>query len=351
MSFTKVSIIVSLFLALSSLADGEAKGDNGPSRGSLVLVEVDGAKISLADFEAKHPTALFPARNAFYQAERKALDEFVDEYLLERQAEREHVTVEQLLERHVKSVVAKDPSEDSLRVYYEGLDATQPYEALRDQILAKIRLSRFTKAKDAYLKTLRKDAKITIRFDAPRAAISLKDTPIRGQRDAPVMIVEYADYECPFCQQIEPTLDKLQAQYGEKLALAFKDLPLPMHSQAPKAAEAAHCAGVQGKFWEYHDLLFSSKQLEPARLKDDARALHLDTQKFDKCLDSGEQADVVKAQFLEGREVLLLEGTPSYYINGRYFTGGLTYEQLRTVIDEELAARGSAVRVKSVSAQ
>ena len=127
--------------------------------------------------------------------------------------------------------------------------------------MEKIRQTRLTKAKAAYLKTLRSEANINIRFDAPRAAISLKDTPLRGLPGAPVMIVEYADYECPYCQQIEPTLAKLRAEYGGKLAFAYKDLPLPMHSQAVKAAEAAHCAGAQGKYWEYHDLLLSSKQL------------------------------------------------------------------------------------------
>jgi protein-disulfide isomerase len=174
---------------------------------------------------------------------------------------------------------------------------------------------------------------------------------LRGLPDAPVTIVEYADFECPYCQQIEPTLDRLRAEYGAKVAFAYKDMPLPMHSDAPKAAEAAHCAGAQGKYWEYHDLLFSSKQLELAQLKEHARTLQLDTQRFDKCLDSGEQAKVVAAQLDEGRQDLQIEGTPSYFINGRFFAGGLNYERFRTVIDEELGVRAAQANSTTLSAK
>jgi len=351
MMITKIVTLALLSSAFSSFVAADASADAQPSSSRIVLVEIDGAKLSLADFEGKHPTALFQARNAFYQAERKALDNFIDEYLLERQAERQHVTVAQLLDQHVKSMVGKDPSEESLHVFYEGLDTTQPYEAVRDQILEKIRQTRFMKAKSAYVKTLRNAAAINIRFDAPRAVISLKDTPLRGLADAPVTIVEYADFECPYCQQIEPTLDRLRAEYGAKVAFAYKDMPLPMHSDAPKAAEAAHCAGAQGKYWEYHDLLFSSKQLELAQLKEHARTLQLDTQKFDKCLDSGEQAKVVAAQLDEGRQDLQIEGTPSYFINGRFFAGGLNYERFRTVIDEELGVRAAQANSATLSAK
>ena len=350
MMIIKIVTLALLSSALPSLVPA-ADSTDAPASSRIVLVEIDGAKLSLADFEGKHPTALFQARNTIYQAERKALDNFIDEYLLERQAERQHVTVAQLLDQHVKGMVGKDPSEESLHVFYDGLDTTKPYDAVRDQILEKIRQTRLARAKSAYLKTLRKEAVINIRFDAPRASISLKDTPLRGLPDAPVMIVEYADYECPYCQQIEPSLGKLRAEYGAKVAFAFKDLPLPMHPQALKAAEAAHCAGAQGKYWEYHDLLLATKQLELAQLKEHARALQLDTQRFDKCLDSDEQAKVVKAQLDEGRQDLQLEGTPSYFINGRFFTGGMTYEQLRTVIDEELGGRAAQANSASLSAK
>lgn len=308
--------------------------DAGLNDGSI-LVEVDGAKLTLADFEHEKPSGLFQARNAFYESERKAVDEFVDQYLLKRAAEKENITVEELLKRHVESTLPKDPSDEALRVYYEGLDAVQPFEAVRDQILQHLRERRIAKIKAAYLQTLRGAAAISFRIVPPRAAVDLKYAEVRGPATAPVTLLEYADFECPYCQQIQPVLDQLEKTYKGKLAFAYKDVPLPMHSHAQKAAEASHCAAAQGKYWEYHDLLYKTKELEIANLKEDARSLHLDTAAFDKCLESGQQADVVKAQLNEA-QALGLQGTPSFFLNGRFFAGSLTYEQISAIVEEEL---------------
>ena len=315
---------------------GFAFADKDGSMPSLpALVEVDGVKLTLGDYQQKHPGGLFQAYNTFYQSERKVIDEFVDEYLLERQAKKENITVTELLDRHVNSAAAKDPPEDALRVYYEGVETNEPYEAVRDQIIARIREVRTTRARAEYLKSLRTAAHISIMVGPPRAQVALKDAPLRGEADAPVAIVEYADYECPYCQQTQPAIDRIEAEYKGKIAFSYKDIPLPMHTHAQKAAEAAHCAGVQGKYWEYHDMLFKTRALEVPQLKEHARDLKLDMSAFDKCLDSGEQAAKVNALSLEGQG-FGLQGTPSFFINGRFISGGLSYEQLKSVIDEEL---------------
>jgi predicted DsbA family dithiol-disulfide isomerase len=312
-------------------------GASSPAPGAAIVAQVDGAKLTLADLERLRPNGLFQARNAFFEATRKVAQDAVDEYLLERKAKEEHVTVSELLERHVNSTIAKDPSEDALRVYYEGVDTTQPYEAVRGQILESLRQRRLAKAKAAFLESLRSESKIVINLGAPRADVSLKGTPILGDKNSPVLVVEFADYECPYCQQTQPALDKLEKEFTGKVAFAYKDTPLPMHTHAEKAAEAAHCAGAQGKYWEYHDLLFQSHKLEVPELKEQARELKLDSQAFDKCLDSGEEVDVVKAQL--GDAVSLgIQGTPSFLINGRFLSGALPYDSLRAVIEQELSA-------------
>jgi protein-disulfide isomerase len=321
-----------LTLAVPGFA--QSSDDASVNRGT-VLVEVDGSKLTLGDFERKRPSGLFNARNSFYEAEKKAVDEFVDEYLLERQAKRENVTIAELLEHHVNGALPKDPSDEALRVYYEGLDAVQPFEAVRDQILQHLRERRLAKLKAAYMESLRSQAVIAMRLTPPRATVPVRDAALRGSPDAPVMVVEYADYECPYCQQIQPALDRLEADFKGKLAFAYKDVPLPMHPHAQKAAEAAHCAAVQGKYWEYHDLLYKTKKLEIVDLKENARTLQLDTGAFDKCLASGEQSENVKAQLTEGQS-LGLQGTPTFFINGRVFSGVLSYEQLSAIVTEEL---------------
>jgi protein-disulfide isomerase len=312
-----------------------------------VLVEIDGTKLTSADIERERPTALFHARNTFYEGEKKAILSFVDDYLLKRQAQRENVAVDQLLERHVNSLIAKDPPEDALRVYYEGVDTTEPYETVRGQIIAHIREVRLSKAKAAYLQSLRAQAKVELHLAPPRAEVATKEIPVRGTSNAPVTIVEYADYECPYCQQAEPIVRKVLDSYDGKVAFTYKDVPLPMHSHAQKASEAAQCAGDQGKFWEFHDLLYSSRQLEISQLKLDARELKLDGEVFDKCLDSDQKLDRVKSQLSEGQS-LGLEGTPSFFVNGRFVRGNLSYDEWRRLIDEEIAA--SSVRAKQTAA-
>ena len=346
-----IKSISTAFLMFSGvLVLAAADSGAGPTpNGNLALVEVDGVKLTLADFEAKRPAGLFQARNNFYEAERKAVDEFVNEYLLNREAQKEGTTAADLLERHVNGEGFKTPSEETLRVYYEGVDTTESYEAVRDKIVEAIRTRRLAKARNAYLKKLRDQAKVSFLIAPVRAAISMKDTPLRGSPDAPVVVVEFADYECQFCQQIQPVLDKVLADYKGKVAFAFKDFPLPMHANAQKAAEAAHCAQVQGKYWEFHDLLFSTRQLEISKLKENAQGLKLNVESFDKCLESGERADTVKKQFEES-QALGLPGTPAFFINGRLINpnGTVSYDTLRQLIEEELAASSQRV-VESAS--
>jgi len=310
----------------------------GTQSGETVLAEVDGIKLTLAEFEAKRPTGLFQARNNFYEAERKAVDEFVNEYLLNRAAQKEGLTVSELLDRHTKAGGFQQPSEETLRVYFEGVDTTEPYEALRDKIIEAIRTRRQARAKTAYLQKLRSEAKISFELAPVRAPLSLQDAPVKGSVDAPVMLVEFADYECPYCQQIQPVVDKILADYKGRVAFAFKDFPLPMHTHAQKAAEAAHCAQAQGKYWEFHDLLFTTRQYDTAQLKEAARTLQLNADTFGQCLDSGKHSQAVKKQFDES-QLLGLPGTPAFFVNGRLINpnGTVGYDTLRNVIEEELA--------------
>ncbi len=322
-------------LAASVMACLAQAPDARPS-GSGVVLEIDSARFTLDDLERLRPDLLFQARNKFAEAERAAIDNFVGQRLLEERARKEGVSIEGLLEKHVNSQIAVDPSNESLRVYYEGLDTAQPFEAVRDQILQAIRERRKQRAKTAYLKALRTEAKIVVRVPQPRLEFSLAKTPVRGPKDAAVVVVEYADYECPYCQQVEATLIRLQTEYADRLAISYRDCPLPMHPRAQKAAEASRCAEAQGKYWEYHDLIFASKQLDVTALKQSARTLGLDGNAFDRCLDAGEKAAEVKSHLTEF-ENLGMEGTPSFFINGRFVSGIQTYEQMKAIVEEELA--------------
>ena len=167
----------------------------------------------------------------------------------------------------------------------------------------------------------------------PRQDVELGDAPVRGSRNAPVMIVEFADYQCPYCQQMHPELKVLQEELAGKVALAFKDFPLTMHENAEKAAEAARCAGEQGRYWDFHDTLFhNSDRLEVAQIKQYAQNLKLNTAVFETCLDSGKEAAAVQKDLAQGKQ-LGVKGTPSFFFNGRLIPGALDYYSLRSVVE------------------
>src|SRR5215472_11356116 len=300
MSLTTVATTILLAAACNGVlyADSDAAAVPGAD---AVILEINGAKLTVADLEKKHAAALFQAQTTYYEAQRRVIEGMIDDYLLEQQARKEGVTVSRLLELHVNATIAKDPSEETLRVYYEGVDTAEPFDAVREKIVDSLRQRRIAKAKTAYVQSLRSQTSIVLRLPPPRDPLSMKDVPVRGVASPRVTLLEYADYECPYCQQIHPVLDRLESEFKGKLALAYKDYPLPMHPDAPKAAEAAHCAGAQGKYWEYHDTLFTTKQLGIPALKQHARDLKLDTAAFDTCLDKGQMSTVVNDQAAEAQ--------------------------------------------------
>ncbi len=176
----------------------------------------------------------------------------------------------------------------------------------------------------------------------PRQDVALGDAPVRGSRNAAVIIVEFADYQCPYCQTMHPELKVLQEELAGKVALAYKDFPLAMHENAEKAAEAARCAGEQGKFWDFHDVLFhNSDRLEVPQLKQYARDLKLNEANFDTCLDSGKEAAAIKKDLAQGRQ-LGVRGTPSFFFNGRMLSGAMDYYTLRSIVEGVLKSDAPA---------
>ncbi|MFL5264542.1 MAG: DsbA family protein, partial [Anaeromyxobacteraceae bacterium] len=183
---------------------------------------------------------------------------------------------------------------------------------------------------------LKADAKVETFLKAPRVQVAAEG-PSKGANAAPVTIVEFSDFQCPFCSKAEETVDKVMKTYDGKVKLVFRDYPLPFHPNAQKAAEAAHCAGAQDKYWEMHKVLFANqKALEPAALKGYAKELKLDQPKFDKCLDSGEMAKKVEANKEAGAKVGV-SGTPAFFVNGVMLSGAQPFDEFKTLIDQELA--------------
>lgn len=173
---------------------------------------------------------------------------------------------------------------------------------------------------------------------APDIAVARR--PSRGTAGAPVTIVEFTDYECPFCRRhVQRTMPALLAVYGSRIRYVVRNYPIAsLHPDAPKAAEAAECSHEQGRFWPYHDRLFRATQLDEGSLKRYAAELRLDTAAFNRCLDTGAKAEVVAQDVREAR-AYGARGTPAFFINGRLLVGAKPYEVFAAYIDAVLEDR------------
>lgn len=154
--------------------------------------------------------------------------------------------------------------------------------------------------------------------------------------NAKVIIEEFSDFQCPFCGRAASTVRQIKEAYQNDVVIMYKHFPLPSHTFAQKAAEASECARDQGKFWEYHDILFENQNsLSILDLKQHASNLGLNVEQFNRCLDSGDKKDIVKKDLLEGQNKGV-QGTPSFLINGKKLVGAQPFSEFKKVIDKEL---------------
>lgn len=167
--------------------------------------------------------------------------------------------------------------------------------------------------------------------------VNTTGAPSKGPTNAPVIIAEFSDFQCPFCSRVGPTLKKVEEVYGDKVRIVWKHNPLDFHKDAPLAHMAALAAHKQGQFWEYHDKLFANqKALKQENLQTYAQELGLDMEKFQKDLLDLENKKVIDADKAEAQS-LQATGTPSFFINGRLLRGAKPFEEFAKVINAELA--------------
>jgi protein-disulfide isomerase len=191
--------------------------------------------------------------------------------------------------------------------------------------------------RDDYVDYLRGQADIAVMFQPPRVGVDYDRNRLRGDAKAPVTIVKFADYQCPYCEKVEASIRELLEKYPGKVNVAFRDFPLTsIHPYAQKASEAARCAGKQGKFWEYHDALFDPQaKLDEPGLKAQSHTLGLDEKAFSSCLESGEFAKEVARDQEDGKSAGI-SSTPRFFINGIFLNGAQPVAEFEKIIDSEL---------------
>jgi protein-disulfide isomerase len=312
-----------------------------PSNDSEKLAEVNGSVITRADLDRSAGKPLSNLRQQLYRLERQKLDEYIGATLLTKEADDRKISVSTLLEQEVNNKVPPISEEEIEAFYNAHKDRLRvDLEKVHDQIRDYLREEKATAQRKEYVDTLRAKAKITRYLKAPliqRAQLSVKGAPFKGAEKAPVTVVKFEDFECPFCKTVQPTLAELLKKYDGKVRLVHKDLPLQeIHPRAQLAAEAARCAADQDKFWQYHDTLYgNAPKLGAAELKAYAKDVGLDMAPFEQCLGSGKYKAAVQKDHAEAAQ-LGLTGTPAFFINGRELSGAQPLEAFAAIVDEEL---------------
>ena len=306
------------------------------SKASPTMATVDGIAITEDDLGIKPD--LLKIEQQLYELRSRAVENAVAKKLLEREAEAKGMTFEAYLEEMVDSKVA-EPTGAEIAQFYESQKARmrgKPLEELKDQIAAFLKNGKLQQARTALVDEIRASHKVEILLDPPRLPVNIAGTPLRGPAGAPVTVVEFSDFQCPFCKRMQSTIGELREKYPDTVNWRFKDLPLvSIHSGAQYAAEASRCAGDQGKFWEYRDALFGEARVTDEVHPGIAEKLGLDKAVFEACLTSRKHKEAVEADSEEAQS-LGISGTPAFIVNGILLSGAQPIEEFIRVIDAEL---------------
>jgi protein-disulfide isomerase len=279
-----------------------------------------------------------------FDTQSQAMDGLVRDRILEAEAASRGITLDELFRIEVEAKAAA-PSEEEIASFYEQnrarigdatLDDVRPI--IIGQLSQQKQGERF---REWYTELeLAKGVTRALAYpDLPRIDVPIADhDPSVGPADAPVTIVQFAEYECYYCQRALPTVDQVMAAYDGRVRLVFKDYPLGFHQRARPAAIAAHCAGDQGKYWEMNHLLLNNQQdLSDAGIRLHAEGLALDLAAFDACLTSG-KFDTAIAEDMSTAEQVGVGATPTFFVNGVLVSGAQPFEKFQQLIDRELGS-------------
>jgi len=304
----------------------------------MVVAVVNDSNITAGELDVAAKSRLQRIEHDIYEVKRGVLNDLVEKKLIEEAAKKQGKSVEAYLKENIEDKIGA-PSDDEIKNFYESRKDQMGGKALKDaapMIKSYMMQTRKMAAEQQLYGGLMTAANVKIKLEPPRIDVEAGDNPSIGPKGAPITIIEFTDYQCPFCSRVRATVNQLLDEYKDKIRYVLRDFPLSFHQFAKKAHEAAHCAGDQGKYWEYNKELWANQQaLSVDKLKEYAKAIKLDAKKFDKCLDEGKYTKVVEENVEYGASVGA-QGTPSFFINGIFISGARPVGDFKTVIDGEL---------------
>ena len=276
-------------------------------------------------------------RQQMYEVRIKALEALIANKLLEQEANRREITVRDLIAAEVGSKVGAPTNKEVSEFYNQRKDQIgKPLKEVRESIVSSLQRTKAQVHLQELVARLEESTEIEVFINPPRLDVTLDGVRLQGSDKAPVTVVEFSDFQCPYCRRVQPTLAALADQYGDEVRWGFKDLPLTdIHPEAMRAAQVGRCADEQGKFWEYRSKLFEKELFTDSTYTEIANELNLKPDALLGCANSSRHQTAVVRDMQEARS-LGITGTPAILINGILVTGAREIEVYQQVIDREL---------------
>lgn len=341
MGISRIFTIISIGIALTACGGSKTTSTAPAGDAGAVVATINGTPITDADLAAAASDELKQFDMQIYKIKKNALDELIEQKLIAEAAKKDGKSVEDYVKININDKVKKADDAEMKAFYEQHKDQVggKPFDEVKESISQYMNRRAAQNAHDTLIAQLKKDAKVEISLEPPRVVVEGGDNPSKGPKNAPITIIEFTDYECPFCGRVRPTIAQVMDKYKDQVRYVLRDYPLPFHGNAKKAAEAAHCAGDQNKYWEMSKVLFQNqKALSATDLKKYAKDISLNQDKFDKCLDSGKYAKKVDENQAAGGKVGV-NGTPAFFINGIPLSGAQPLDSFTVIIDAELAKK------------
>jgi protein-disulfide isomerase len=308
-----------------------------------VVATVGDVSITRAELEKAVKAQLIEVDNQRYEILSDGLENLVAEKLIAKEAAAKGQSVEEFQKEIMSAAVAEPTDADIQKIYDENKEQLggKTLDEVKGRIVEFLKnQGRAEKAK-TLLTELRTKYPTAIKMAPPVVEVSDGGRESRGGgKDAPILIVAFSDYECPYCKKGEEVIAEVMLAYGDKIRYVHRDYPLPFHKVARPAAEAARCAGEQGKFWEAHDALFKAPALTEANVVEITVAAGADKTKLEACLADGHIKGMIDEDMTAGGDVGV-SGTPAFFVNGRMLSGAQPLERFKSIIDDELAKGGA----------
>lgn len=278
-----------------------------------------------------------------YDLRKQSLDSIVDDYAISDAAKKAGLSPGQYMDRELRAGAGKVTEAEARKFYEQHKEQIQKqaagrsYDQIKGLLVAALQRQQDQQKRQDLIAKLRSDDQVRITLAAPRVNVAgTQGHPWTGGKNARVTMVEFSDFQCPFCRAAESSVKAIREKYGDQVKLVYMDFPLSFHQHAMDAARAGRCAADQDKFWQYHDALFADQsKLDPRDLKATAARVGLNATKFNACLDKNAHDDGINKDAAEGKS-LGVTGTPTFFINGREVVGAQPPPKFTEVIDDEL---------------